>query len=270
MKSIYKLPIIITFIFSLFFAFMVGSKLISDHGHGGIKKLFILQTESGPRMTAWVTKKYKRKVGAHWDQKLISFDLLTGKLLGQVKMVDGYHEDEYRIYHSSGSQAWGINEKKEVHLLDLETPKIIANVTLSDIPKSAFKVDSNTMTDWYFVSLKDGMGKHAHTKGAKSSPESVSLLDPEFIPDLNPGISSKDKVWVLHKSALLGDYDPLISYVSANGEEHGRISLTDILDDNHARAVYTYSQEKEILVFIVSSAESVGQITLWQLPHSVI
>jgi hypothetical protein len=106
--------------------------------------------------------------------------------------------------------------------------------------------------NWYFQKLKDNMGKHAHTTGTKCAPEAAILLEPELIPELNFALSTKEKVWVTHKSSIIGSYEPLISYMSGDGKEHSRINLREITGYEQVKTLYTYTKDKEVMIFVSS------------------
>jgi len=317
-KTVLKVIIITCVVLSMTIVFIVCPKLLSSYDHGGIKKLYIVKAEQELTLSVWFTKKYSQKVGADYDQKLMSFDLFTGAPHGSVVMVQRDHSDEYKIYWTSGAKAWGVSQKEGVQLLDLEAPKILAtekellthNPDLKTIQPYSGDTIFDTKTDelyikvannyiyklkkdmsavlvniipvseasdnrewksiknWSFYKLKDSMGRHAHLEGVKCSPQSATLLEPEYIAELNTEIISRNKAWVLHKSAMLGDYDSLISLISSDGVEHHRINLAKIFEDHIAKAIYTYTTDDEILVFIsrgMTSQSSVLGLTLTAL-----
>ncbi len=110
--------------------------------------------------------------------------------------------------------------------------------------------------DWRFYYLDDDLGKHVHWKKTKCSAESVSLLEPKFVKELNKSVHQKNKAWVIHKSAIYGKSDPLLSFVDPNGEERVRINLQQMFENEKALKVLgTYTRENEVFIF-VSSGET--------------
>ena len=121
--------------------------------------------------------------------------------------------------------------------------------TYSD--KKKYKVDPNLFQkDWIFGFLKASLGKKISKRGFQLSKDSVILLEPEFIDELNLELVNKNKIWILHKSTIYDKYDPLISFIDANGTELNRINLYDILKNKKIKVLATFTQDNEILVFI--------------------
>jgi hypothetical protein len=105
--------------------------------------------------------------------------------------------------------------------------------------------------DWDRYYLKHSLGYHVHTKGAKCSADSVTLLEPEFIAEYNPEARSKKRVWVTHKSAIFGEYDYFLSFVDGSGEELNRIDLREVFNkDKDPKVLATYTDDDEVLIFI--------------------
>jgi hypothetical protein len=82
------------------------------------------------------------------------------------------------------------------------------------------------------------------------SKDSVILLEPEFINELNFVPIKKDKIWIFHKSAIYGDYDPLISFIDANGIEINKINLNDMFNNKKIHVLAAYTRKKDVLIFI--------------------
>ena len=139
--------------------------------------------------------------------------------------------------------------------------------TYSD--KKKYKVDPNLFQkDWIFGFLKASLGKNISKRGFQLSKDSVILLEPEFIDELNLEPVNKNKIWIFHKSAIYDKYDPLISFIDANGTELNRINLYDILKNKKAKVLTTYTNDKEILIFIgigESHHSSIKGFTLYAL-----
>ncbi len=107
------------------------------------------------------------------------------------------------------------------------------------------------VADWYFSQLTGSKGRHAHARGATcDAARSAVLLEPEYLPELNFGIAKKKKTWVVHKSALLGDYDLLLSYMGADGVACNTINASRLFSRDDLNILATYTFEKHILIFI--------------------
>lgn len=107
--------------------------------------------------------------------------------------------------------------------------------------------------DWGFYYLEHHLGKHLHRKKAECSAKSVTLFEPKLIKELNKNIQQKDRVWVIHKSAILGKYDRLISLVVPNGEELARLNFGKIFKkDKKPKVLGSYTRDKEVLIFVAS------------------
>ena len=249
-ESAFKILCLLAVAASLFLTSLVTSSLGEGSDLGKIRRLFAVPGPDGPRLTLWLTRRYGKRVGADWNQNLATFDLATGERLGLVKLVDRHGDDEYAIHRISQTRAWGLRESKKVQFLDLVSPAVLSSGKLSDVPKDDLRTPDLPPDPWRFDPLKDSMGKHARRQGAESSPHPVILLDPEFIPGLDTGAVSPEKTWVRHRSALLGDSDPLISYVDEGGAELMRLALMDFVDDRNAEATHTLTLNEEVLVFV--------------------
>jgi len=110
--------------------------------------------------------------------------------------------------------------------------------------------------DWHFYSLEHHLGKHLHRENAECSAKSVPLLKPKLIKEFNKNIHQKDRVWVIHRSAILGKYDLLVSLVVPNGEELARLNFGKIFKkDKKPKVLGTYTRDKEVLVFVASGID---------------
>jgi hypothetical protein len=114
-----------------------------------------------------------------------------------------------------------------------------------------YKIDPNVFqNDWVFWFLEANLGKKISKKKYVLSKDSVILLEPEFINELNLEPTKKDKIWIFHKSAIYGDYDPLISFIDANGIEINKINLYEIFNNKKIHVIATYTRNKDVLIFI--------------------
>ncbi len=277
-------------------------KVLEPYNEGGIKELHILNEYSEPRLTVWFTRIYHNRTGSKFDQRLKTYDLHTGSVLGSAEMVKKSHSNDYRLFKSNRNKVWGYSGKSGVQLLDLATPELVAgedellnsnpqlgkkiklysgddiydpetngiHVVAADGQIYRLDVDLNATAvghvpdqrssgeermafakGWHFDNLKDDLGKHLHWKKTKCSPESVSLLEPKLIKEFNKNARQKDKVWVIHKSAIFGESDPLLSFIVPNGEERVRINLQQMFEKNKAPKVLgTYTKDHEVFIFV--------------------
>jgi hypothetical protein len=283
-------------------AFSCMAKFTSYYDRGGIQDIHIVPEQGGPYLTVWSTRVHSKRVGADYDQLLMTYNLKTGKLMGRLEMIHKHYASEYNLYWSHGDKAWGYSSKEGIQLLDMKTPKLIAGMsdlvrknpdlkgltlTVSDTVfspslnsvygkavngqlyqlkdnMSAQAVDyiPDTISDsykkwrfkhnWYFQNLKTSMGKHVHTNHSQCSSKSLILLQPEFIAELNPDIKTKKRIWVFHKSSMLGDSDPMIAYMSGDGRAHSIINLKSVTGYNKVKVLYTYTYGKEVVIFVTS------------------
>jgi hypothetical protein len=107
--------------------------------------------------------------------------------------------------------------------------------------------------NWDFYSLKYSKGKHAHTKGSSCAEEkSATLLAPQFIPEMNHEVwkALQKRIWVMHKSVLLGDYDLLLSYVGEDGVAHNTINVSALVSGDALKVISTYTCGREVFIFV--------------------
>ena len=117
--------------------------------------------------------------------------------------------------------------------------------------KEKYKIDPNLFQkDWIFTEVKASLGKTINKKGNTLSNDSVYLLEPQFLEELNLSPIIKNKIWIAHKSAIYGEYDSLVSFVDANGNELNRINLYEVFKNKKANVLATYTQDKEVLIFV--------------------
>lgn len=300
-KSITKVLLMGTFFSGMAAIFFGSTRLKAKYDHGGIKKFYVLPSDSGPILSVWCTRIYPKRVGADYDQHIRTYDLATGESTGSIQIDQKYFSDDYRLYRAEGNLAWGYRKGLGLMLIDLQIPKIVAsndaisqqlshlgdelkfeafrdaydpNLTglylnsgngrfyrlhedfstsqVTSLPVGVDKKQEWTFThNWYFDPLKHSLGKHAHTQGTGCDTEnSITLLDPDFIPEKNYAITNKEKVWVTHKSTILGDYDLLISYMSGDGIEHSRINVSEIINGDDLKVLSTYTIDKFVTIFI--------------------
>ena len=110
--------------------------------------------------------------------------------------------------------------------------------------------------DWRFYTLEHHLGKHLHRDKAECSAKSVPLLKPKLMKEFNENIQQKDRIWVIHRSVILGEYDLLLSLVVPNGEELARLNFGEIFKkDKEPKVLGTYTRDKEVLVFVASGID---------------
>lgn len=86
---------------------------------------------------------------------------------------------------------------------------------------------------------------------AKTLRGSPLLIAPKLVPELNKKVAANSqKVWVIHYSTYLGDYDTYLSYIDSNGQELNRINLRQMFKAKDATALATLTRKNETLVFI--------------------
>lgn len=280
-----------------------GSLLKAAHDMGGVRRLFILPTRSGSGLAVWCTRIYGKRSGADYEHYIRTFDLMTGKHLGSIRIDPRYLSDEYRLYWPGGDRAWGYRKGPGVTLIDLAVPQIIAdnarivkqNPALGpgftfkayiDSPdpgrtglyvKSAdgrlYKLNEDLSTfgvsdlpaggdlnrewtfkaNWDFYPLKTSKGEHAHTRGAPCNADgSLTLLEPSYLPEFNFAVKQKERTWVRHKSAILGDYDWLVSYMEGDGTALSTINVSKLIQGEPLTVIGTHTLENEILIFITT------------------
>ncbi|MFH1873575.1 MAG: hypothetical protein ABH859_00100 [Pseudomonadota bacterium] len=277
------------------------SKFLNLYNQGGLKEFFILDAQGRPQLTAWLTRIYSKRVGADYDQRLETFDLMSGKRLATTQIVDKYYSNEYRLFKPFANKAWGYNRKVGIQLLDLTKPEVIAdeekilqlNPKLGDkislyrgdnvydpINRDLYVVGADNKTyrldmdlqavaaqkipehdidydavwrftkDWYFDYVKGSLGRQVHKQGVVLAADSAVLLDPEFVPEINPLVKRKDKVWLAHKSAIIGNYDSLISYIDSDGQELNKINLPELFKKQEPKVLATLTRDNDILIFV--------------------
>lgn len=147
------------------------------------------------------------------------------------------------------------------HGLHIETKdnkiyRIDINLNATEIDRVLFENNSTSakinifQQNWIFNNVKGTLGKNLNKKGIKLSKDCVYLLKPEFIEELNFNSPVKNKIWISHKSAIFDKFDPLISLIYADGKELNRINLYEVFKNKKAKVLATFTQDKEILIFI--------------------
>jgi len=110
MNNIQKILAVI-FIISLIFSGLYIRHATRDK----VKELYVFDQKGNPRLTVWLTTKLK------------TFDLETGKLIGELGLVWGRSARNYKIFGPFGNKAWGYVKKTGLVLLDMTKPSLIAN-----------------------------------------------------------------------------------------------------------------------------------------------
>jgi len=286
----------------LFSSFILVSKIKDPFYYGGIKELYVIDKENEPHICIWFIRVHSRKVGAVYDQRLKSYDMISGKPYKHIEMLHRYHDSEFRMFYTSGDKGWSYNRKTGLHFLDFYKPEIIAdqqrilkenpqlgssfklynsdyvynpyenavyikgengqlfylNTSLKAVPvKEAAYVEPYKKNDftyaknWCLCDIEDNLGRHFRNKDTKLLKESVILLEPELIREINSKVTGKNKAWILHKSAIYGRFDPLISFVDEAGIELNRINLGEVFNNKKKiKVIGTYSFPDKIYVFI--------------------
>lgn len=299
-----------------FFAGFAGilwghSLLNATHDMGGVRKMFVLPTQSESRLAVWCTRIYGKRLGADYEQYIRTFDLMTGRHLGSVRIDAKYRSDDYQLYWPGGNKAWGYRKGPGVMLVDLTAPQIIADnariVKQNRVLDSGFTLkryidayhrdrtglyvqsadgriyqlgedlSAERVTDlpaevnlkpewafakhWNFYPLKTSKGKHAHIKGARCNPEkSVTLLEPRYLPESNFSVTQKERTWVQHRSAQLGEYDWLLSYMEGDGTVLNTINVSRLIRGEPLKIISTHTLDSVILIFISAGGTSRSNI----------
>ncbi len=147
------------------------------------------------------------------------------------------------------------------HGLNVETKdnkiyRIDINLNATEIDRVLLENNSTStkinifQQNWIFNNVKGTLGKNLNKKGIKLSKDCAYLLEPEFIEELNFKFQVKNKIWIFHKSAIFDKFDPLISLIDADGKELNRINLFEVFKNKKAKVLATFTQDKEILVFV--------------------
>jgi hypothetical protein len=154
------LAVVLGFALGLF----LPAHFLGSYNEGGTRDLYVVKTDSQPRLAVWLTKIYRKKVGMDVEQRLKTFDLLTGKPVGQIQMQPKHYSDDYQIYWLGGNKAWGHSRKTGIQLLDLAKPELFtekdilkANPQLGEsiqLYGGDYKFDITTMG--LYVSSADG------------------------------------------------------------------------------------------------------------------
>gem|GEM_PF-2788439 len=277
------------------------SKIIDPFHDGGLKRIYIFETNGKPCLSTWLTRYHFKRFGAVHDQRLKTFELETGKPMGMVQMVKKHYSDEYRLYWSGGDKAWGYSRETGIQLLDMLEPQILAeeqeilkqnpelggriklypwgnaydpqqhtlyviaadgqyyrldyqlkamSVKEVSFNDSFVKKSLNFTEKWQFYPLRESLGVHLHARGDRCSPESMILLEPEFIPEQNTFAHRKNKIWVTCKSTLSEDSDLLLSYIKGNGQKISDFNLTKMFDVKYIKVLSTLTRSKDIFIFI--------------------
>ncbi len=282
--------------------FVGGRTFKARFDRGGVRKVFIMKTDQGTRLTVWTTRIYSKKVGADYDQLLATYDVGTGERLSNVLIDKRHSSDDFTIYWDHGSRAWGYRKETGIKLLDLERAQVLATEAelLKNNPQLGGKISLDTHSDrfntennalhvkagdgrlyrlntdgtvtpdveslyrtsdkrgwefagnWRFDTLKNEQGYHVHSLKAPCSRESVALLKPELIQELNRDVRAKEKVWVIHRSALFDKWELLLSLMSGDGREHKRVNLSKAFSGRAVKVIGTYTDDKEVLILLAS------------------
>lgn len=272
-KKILIVLVIITVPPLLFFSF---TNIILDPYHQGVvRELFIFDDDDKTLLSVWLTRIHTKRFGANFEQRLQTFDLESGQSLGTIEMVKKHYSNDYQFYWDKESNAWGYQPKttkqsEQVHHINLVKPELIE--TSDNLPQSKptikegwpLRIGYFEILNWKFQSISQNIGKNLIGPGGKITDESSILLEPNFIEELNTKEEIKNKIWISHKSAILGDYEQIVSYIDSNGQEINKINLSELFEmgkiefncenknicDGIIQTVATYTYDNEIFIFI--------------------
>lgn len=125
-ETISKIITVITVISIMLFVFG-GSKLVRNHyNYGEIKKMYVVNTKKGPRLTVLFSREEHKRFGTFHTPRLATYDLYKGTFLSSAWPSNKNHADHYLIYGPFGQKAWGYSYRPGIVLLDLATPKVLA------------------------------------------------------------------------------------------------------------------------------------------------
>jgi hypothetical protein len=129
--------------------------------------------------------------------------------------------------------------------------QIDPDLTLKPVYHNHKAPEQNIPEKWYFHTIKGNLGYKLHAENSALSKQSSLLLKPEFIEELNLKETFDSARWVSHPSALYDRGEPQISYIAADGRQLQQINLKDIINKK-AQAIYTYSTDRYVYVFVTS------------------
>jgi len=133
-----------------------------------------------------------------------------------------------------------VAEDGQAYRMDVD---LKASVLDQDPPRLSPKESGWTYAkDWHFYKMEHHLGRHLRKEKAECSAESVPLLEPKLIKELNRNVRQKDRVWVIHESAIFGEYDLLLSLILPNSEELARLNFQELFKKNkYPKILSTYT-----------------------------
>lgn len=108
--------------------------------------------------------------------------------------------------------------------------------------------------------MEGNLGYRAHAPGETPGRQSITLLEPRLIEELNRNIVSRNKRWIVHRSALYGPSDLLASYLNSSGKLIKQINLNRYFDHDDVRIIKTLTTEDATYLFITSGHSNFGNI----------
>ena len=269
------LTILIIIIVPLILFSSFTNKILDPYHQGIVRELFIFDDNDETLLSVWLTRIHAKRFGANFEQRMQTFNLESGQNSGTVEMVEKHYSNDYKFYWDEGKNAWGYQPKttkqsEQIHYLNLVKPELVETKDILPQPEPTVKegwhlrIGYFDIPGWKFKSVFKNLGKKLIGPEGKMNNESVILLEPNYIEELNTKISIKNKAWVSHKNAILGDYEQLISYIDVDGLEINKINISKLfamgkiesncenktICNEMIQAVATYTYNDEVLIFI--------------------
>ena len=126
--------------------------------------------------------------------------------------------------------------------------------------------------NWHFLPVEGTKGMHVLAEGSHlAADRGAFLLEPEFISELGDPVGADRhhaRIWVTHKSALLGEYALLLSYVNSDGTTLKTINVSELVPGEALNIIGTVCSGGEILILVGAGHSS--RITILGFSLSVL
>ncbi len=240
-------------------AVLVGLfKGISAFDRGVLDRVFVFRSGQGYFLCAWSTRRPGRNQTTYY-QLLNSFDLESGRHLASLKLKCVLGRDCYQLGWQGGDKAVLCGPDKDYQLVDLARLKVSpldeqSRRRMDDLGPALFSMAAKTRwafaASWRFYSQPGSVGRKVGRRQTPLSKQSALFLKPRLLPELNRQQVKKDRVWICHQSALLSDFQVLISYVEADGRQLDRINLSQLFAKRPATALATFTTDGYVYVIV--------------------
>lgn len=178
--------------------------------NGKIKELRITQKNNAPCLSVWLSAQRGGKVSTWYVKKLKIFDIETGKLLEDKILAVRDYFDDERIQKYEPS-------------------------------------------GWMFDPVAGTKAKTLRHRFSRDIPqrEKPRLIVPSLVKELDKKAAENNrKVWVIHYSTYIGDFDTYLSYMDSTGRELNRVNLDQLFKAEDATALATFTRKDETLIYI--------------------